>query len=30
MIKILKRTGSFVEFNADKISNAIIKAMKET
>ena len=30
MIRILKRTGNFVDFNADKISNAIIKAMKET
>lgn len=30
MIKILKRTGIFVDFNADKITNAIIKAMKET
>jgi adenosylcobalamin-dependent ribonucleoside-triphosphate reductase len=30
MIKILKRTGNFVDFNADKITNAIIKAMKET
>ncbi len=30
MIKILKRTGSFVDFNAEKITNAIIKAMKET
>jgi len=30
MIRILKRTGKFVDFNADKISNAIMKAMKET
>ena len=30
MIRILKRTGNFAEFNADKISNAIMKAMKET
>ena len=30
MIRILKRTGNFVDFNAEKISNAIIKAMKET
>jgi ribonucleoside-diphosphate reductase alpha chain/ribonucleoside-triphosphate reductase len=30
MIRILKRTGNFVDFNADKISNAIMKAMKET
>lgn len=30
MIKILKRTGNFVDFNSDKISNAIMKAMKET
>ena len=30
MIKILKRTGTFVDFTPDKISNAIIKAMKET
>jgi ribonucleoside-diphosphate reductase alpha chain/ribonucleoside-triphosphate reductase len=30
MIKILKRTGSFVDFNYDKIASAIIKAMKET
>lgn len=30
MIKILKRTGSYVDFNPEKISNAIIKAMKET
>ncbi|MEL7607410.1 MAG: ribonucleoside-triphosphate reductase, adenosylcobalamin-dependent [Sedimentibacter saalensis] len=30
MIKILKRTGNFVDFNADKITSAIIKAMKET
>ncbi|MFA9423987.1 MAG: ATP cone domain-containing protein, partial [Sedimentibacter sp.] len=30
MIRILKRTGHFVDFNADKISSAIIKAMKET
>ena len=30
MIKILKRTGSYMDFNADKITNAIIKAMKET
>lgn len=30
MIKILKRTGSFVDFNCDKIASAIIKAMKET
>ncbi|NLJ59058.1 MAG: ribonucleoside-triphosphate reductase, adenosylcobalamin-dependent, partial [Tissierellia bacterium] len=30
MIKILKRTGNYVDFNSEKISNAIIKAMKET
>lgn len=30
MIKILKRTGNFVDFNGEKITNAIIKAMKET
>lgn len=30
MIKILKRTGSFADFNPEKITNAIIKAMKET
>jgi ribonucleoside-diphosphate reductase alpha chain/ribonucleoside-triphosphate reductase len=30
LIKILKRTGTFVDFTPDKISNAIIKAMKET
>jgi len=30
MIKILKRTGKTVDFNGDKITNAIIKAMRET
>lgn len=30
MIKILKRTGTFVDFDRSKITNAIIKAMKET
>ncbi len=30
MIRILKRTGNFVDFTPEKISNAIIKAMKET
>lgn len=30
MIRILKRTGNYVDFNPEKISNAIIKAMKET
>jgi hypothetical protein len=30
MIRILKRTGNFVDFDGGKITNAIIKAMKET
>jgi len=30
LIRILKRTGTFTDFTPDKISNAIIKAMKET
>lgn len=30
MIKILKRTGNFVDFKPEKVQNAIIKAMKET
>jgi ribonucleoside-diphosphate reductase alpha chain/ribonucleoside-triphosphate reductase len=30
MIRVLKRTGNYVEFEKDKIANAIVKAMQET